>query len=339
MGMELRYIALLLLAAILAKGVPISKRDQGAQCSNVYPECPEWKRNGMCEQNRDYMTATCPITCGFCNELTDVPDDDQNSESSGFAEETEEESGSTPQITSGDKKSKKEEDENKAKQSEDDEKEDEKKFGDKATEQERTENAEKYEDEEKQAEKGAKPVQQRSHGKKTNLMEKMLDSGELQAVAVTKGKARQKVPAHHKDGGDEEEDEEEDATNVDLDFKGTGLESFSGSGDDGKMHLTLRQNFNQKYQDKNSPAFKILSGNFEKDMMDALGDENSVSGVTFSEAEVEGNPKTSGKVRVNFNFDGDYKRLEKVVKSGSVNGLLVVKNSLEGPMLNLEEDE
>ena len=32
------------------------------------------------------------------------------------------------------------------------------------------------------------------------------------------------------------------------------------------MHLTLRQNFNQKYEDKNSPAFKILSGNFEKDV-------------------------------------------------------------------------
>ena len=57
------------------------------------------------------------------------------------------------------------------------------------------------------------------------------------------------------------------------------------------------------------------------------------------EAEVEGNPRTSGKVRVNFNFEGDYKKLEKVVKSGSINGLLVVKNSLEGPMLDLKEDE
>lgn len=42
---------------------------------------------------------------------------------------------------------------------------------------------------------------------------------------------------------------------------------------------------------------------------------------------------------MNFSFGGDYKKLEKVVKSGSINGLLVVKNSLEGPMLNLEEDE
>lgn len=129
----------------------------------------------------------------FSSELTGVPDDDQNSEGSGFAEEIEEESGSTPQVISGDKKSKEEADDNKAKQSEDDEKEDEKKFGEKATEQERTENAEKYEDEDKQGEQGAKPVQQRSHDKKKNLMEKILDNGELQAVAVTKGKARQKV--------------------------------------------------------------------------------------------------------------------------------------------------
>ena len=131
----------------------------------------------------------------FSSELTGSPDDDQNSEGSGFGEEIEEESGSTPQIASGDKKSKKEEDNNETKLKEADEKEDEKKFGDKATEQERTENAEKYEDEEKQAEKGTKPVQQRSHDKKKNLMEKMLENNELQVVAVTKGKARQKVSA------------------------------------------------------------------------------------------------------------------------------------------------
>lgn len=47
------------------------------------------------------------------------------------------------------------------------------------------------------------------------------------------------MPAHHKDGGDEANDDEEDATNVDLDFKGTGLESFSGSGDDGQQNLLL----------------------------------------------------------------------------------------------------
>ena len=61
--------------------------------------------------------------------------------------------------------------------------------------------------------------------------------------------------------------------------------------------------------------------------------------LNFREAEVEGNPRTTGKVRVNFKFNGDYNKLQNIVKSGSINGLLVVKNSLEGPMLNLEESE
>lgn len=58
-----------------------------------------------------------------------------------------------------------------------------------------------------------------------------------------------------------------------------------------------------------------------------------------SEAEIEGNPRTTGKVRVNFKFNGDYSKLQKLIKSGNINGLLVVKNSLEGPMLNLEESK
>lgn len=57
----------------------------------------------------------------------------------------------------------------------------------------------------------------------------------------------------------------------------------------------------------------------------------------YREAEVEGNPRTTGKVRVNFKFNGDYNKLQKLINSGSINGLLVVKNSLEGPMLNLNE--
>ena len=47
------------------------------------------------------------------------------------------------------------------------------------------------------------------------------------------------MPAYHKDGRDEADDEEEDATNIDLDFKATGLESFSGSGDDGQQNIFM----------------------------------------------------------------------------------------------------
>ncbi len=53
---------------------------------------------------------------------------------------------------------------------------------------------------------------------------------------------------------------------------------------------------------------------------------------------MEGNPKTTGKVRVNFKFSGNYDKLAEVIKSGNINGLLVVKNSLEGPMLDVKGD-
>ncbi|XP_065063046.1 high mobility group nucleosome-binding domain-containing protein 5-like isoform X1 [Rhopilema esculentum] len=332
--------ALCLLSLILcANCLPLEKRDEVSHCTNVYNECPEWKNAGFCEQNQDYMQATCPLTCGFCKEASVEAQEDEDQTS---GEATEEGSSSGFEESSGVKKTEKGENdkdsEEKTKNEEKDKNKDQKDTN-KAAEEERTENAEKYEDEEKQNDKGVKPVQQRSHEKK-NLMETMLENGDLKAVSVSKAKTRGKVPVHQnkeEEGGDDEED---DVTDVDLDFKETGLEHFSGSGsEDDKMHLTLRQNFDKKYEDKGAPAFKILSGNFEKDIGEALGDDSAVTDVSFSEAEVEGNPRTTGKVRVNFNFNGDYKKLQKLVSSGSINGLLVVKNSLEGPMLNLEESE
>jgi len=332
-----KYLVVLALA-FCANCIPISKRDEGSQCVNVYNECPEWKNAGFCEQHQEYMKSTCPVTCGYCKETASDLDEEED----GGSSESVEASGSSGDESTGLRKSNSgKESENEAKKAEN-KNEESKKAGGKATEQERTENAEKYEDEETEGEsKAKKPVQQ----KKKNLMESMLENGSLKAVSVAKGKAREKVPNHSNmqninEDNEDNEDNEEDATNIDLDFKDTGLEHFSGSGgDDGKVHLTLRQNFDSKYEDKTTPAYKILSGNFEKDMDQALGGEDSVSDVNFSEAEVEGNPRTTGKVRVNFNFNGDYNKLQNIVKSGSINGLLVVKNSLEGPMLNLEESE
>lgn len=213
------------------------------------------------------------------------------------------------------------------------------KYGKEATESERTENAEKYEDEEQVNNEKPKPVQQRSHEKKKNLMESMIDNGKLQAYSVSKGKARTKVPADDSEAANEGGEGEDENTDVDLDFKETGLDAISGSGeDDENLHLTLRQTYNKKYDDKNSPAFKILTGNFEKDMMAALGEGSEISDINFSETEVEGNPKTTGKVRANFKFTGNYEKLSKIIKTGNINGLLVVKNSLEGPMLDIKEE-
>ena len=166
--------------------------------------------------------------------VNEVEDEEDN----GSSEAVEEASGASGDDLSGVKKSNKDEENGSETKNAEDDKEENKKYGDQAAEKERTENAEKYEDEEKEDKKDAKkPVKQ----KKKNLMETMLDNGELQAVSVAKGKARQKVPVHankenEDDGEDEqEEEEEEDATNIDLNFKDTGLEQFSGSGSDDGM--------------------------------------------------------------------------------------------------------
>ena len=163
---------------------------------------------------------------------------DLDEEEDGGSSESVEASGSSGDESTGLRKSNSgKESENEAKKAEN-KNEESKKAGGKATEQERTENAEKYEDEETEGEsKAKKPVQQ----KKKNLMESMLENGSLKAVSVAKGKAREKVPNHSNmqninEDNEDNEDNEEDATNIDLDFKDTGLEHFSGSGgDDGKF--------------------------------------------------------------------------------------------------------
>ena len=159
--------------------------------------------------------------------------DEVQDEDNGSADLVDESSGISGDESSGVKKSNKNDDNEGETKNAENEKVENKNSGVQAAEKERTENAEKYEDEEKQEDKDTKkPVQQ----KKKNLMESMLESGDARAVSVTKGKTREKVPIHsNKDPESETEsesadEEEEDATNVNLDFKDTGLEQFSGSG-------------------------------------------------------------------------------------------------------------
>lgn len=160
----------------------------------------------------------------------EVQDEDENG-SANLVDE----SGSGDE-TSGVRKSSEDEGNGKETKNSENEKNDKKKGAGQAAEQERTENAEKYEDEEKEEDKSSKkPVQQ----KKKNLMESMLENGDLQAVSVAKGKARQKVPLNDEN----EEDDEEDATNVDLDFKETGLAQFSGSGDEDGLSAFILLDF------------------------------------------------------------------------------------------------
>ena len=177
--------------------------------------------------NSNGFNDNVPSSSETASEL-DEEEDDGSSESV-------EASGSSGDASSGLRKSNSAQESGTEIKNADNKNEESKKAGGKATEQERTENAEKYEDEKTEGEsKAKKPVQQ----KKKNLMESMLENGSLKAISVAKGKAREKVPNHSNVGNNNEDDEdsEEDATNIDLDFKDTGLEHFSGSGgDDGKF--------------------------------------------------------------------------------------------------------
>ncbi len=65
-------------------------------------------------------------------------------------------------------------------------------------------------------------------------MEKMINNGDLQAIAVSKPKTRTKVPADDSEAANEGGEGEDESTDVDLDFKETGLDQLSGSGDDGE---------------------------------------------------------------------------------------------------------
>eukprot|EP00794_Sanderia_malayensis_P012173 gene12173-13430_t len=266
-------------------------------------------------------------------DVTEEDNDEQQEEVSGEEEDDDEDIDSSGNARA-------DVDAGKQKQGKNDKEEDQEKNKNQnnAAQEDKTENAEKYEDEEEANKNKAKPVEQRSSQQKKKLMQNMIENGQLQAYSVSKAKTRGKVPADDSEEVNEENGGEDESTDVDLDMKETGLDAFSSGSGDEMMHLTLRQTYNKQYDNQESPAYKILTGNFEKDMMAALGEDTEISDIGFSETEVEGNPKTSGKVRVNFKFSGNYDKLNKIIKSGNINGLLVVKNSLEGPMLDLKEE-
>jgi len=101
---------------------------------------------------------------------------------------------------------------------------------------------------------------------------------------------------------------------------------------EGKISLVLQQNFNVLYQKKDSPSYQMLSGNIKKDIEKMIAG-TIVNDVTFSEVSVEGNPRQSGKTKANFNIKAPsnewMKELLKLVDSGDIDGLRVIRGSLE----------
>merc|ERR1712179_868388 len=101
---------------------------------------------------------------------------------------------------------------------------------------------------------------------------------------------------------------------------------------EGKISLVLQQNFNVLYENKESPSYNMLAGNIKKDVEKTVP-VTKVHDVSFSEVSVEGNPRQSGKTKANFNVKAStnewMKQLLKLVDNGDIDGLRVIKGSLE----------
>jgi len=109
-------------------------------------------------------------------------------------------------------------------------------------------------------------------------------------------------------------------------------EKASSKVAEGKISFVLQQNFNVLYEKKDSPSYQMLTGNIKKDIEKMIKGV-AVDDVTFSEVSVEGNPRQSGKTKANFNIKASdnvwMKELLKLVDSGDIDGLRVIKGSLE----------
>ena len=46
-------------------------------CVDEHPRCPEWARNGLCNQNSFFMAHTCRESCGVCGFLSPFNKEDQ----------------------------------------------------------------------------------------------------------------------------------------------------------------------------------------------------------------------------------------------------------------------
>ncbi|CAH3152567.1 unnamed protein product [Porites evermanni] len=148
-------------------------------------------------------------------------------------------------------------------------------------------------------------VTPQNHTEKISLMEKMMKVGKLQAfgishVANVGGTSRNKVPSL------------ESAVQSDL-----------GKGE--KVSIILNQDFHDGYANENSAAYEILANSVKKEVEKVLGSNAVVSEISFSEIREPRQSPSFSKVMTTFKLLGDTKKLEKAVKKGTINSLVVDK--------------
>lgn len=145
--------------------------------------------------------------------------------------------------------------------------------------------------------------------RKIQLIEKMMRLGKLHAVKIS----------HVTTVGATGRDQVPELGNDD-----SLLQSDLGQGR--KVSFVLNQDFHNGYDNENSAAYNILASNVKKEVERALGSDAIVSEISFSEVREPAHGPRFSKVLTSLKLLGDVTELEKMVKKGSINNLIVDKN-------------
>jgi len=283
---------------------------RSTSCKNTYDQCPEWKGEGMCtsEQYKDYMMTVCPVTCEFCkeNHVRDEIEEPEDTSANLFkapdskdaAMSQEDDSATEEESGSG---SGSEGESGSGSSNDTAKKENIQEDEEGASEEESGQSEESKEDDETP------------------------DTSTATTAAVTATKANNK---NEETEEEEEEEVEEDAKPI----QSAKQEKMASKFNKGAISVLLRQPFKSDFTNKDSAPFRMLSGNVLNDFQKAL--KAKVTDVTFSEGNVEGNPRQTGKTKMTFSISGDdqevLKKLASMVNTDqNVNGLSVYSGSLE----------
>lgn len=96
----------------------------------------------------------------------------------------------------------------------------------------------------------------------------------------------------------------------------------------GYFQFTIRQRFKPEFKYKESPAYRILSGNVIEDVERALKATGVVKEVLFREAKNVGGPPYRSKVKVYMKtIKVNPKRMKKIINYGLINGMITVPGS------------
>jgi len=278
---------------------------RSASCKNTYDQCPEWKGEGMCtsEQYKDYMMTVCPVTCEFCkeNHVRDEIEEPEDTSANLF----------------------KAPDNNKDATSQEDDSAEEGSGSGSGSEGESGSGSEsdttKKENIQEDEEGGSEEESGQSEESKEDD-----ETPDTSTTTKTATKANNK----NEETEEEEEDEEEDAKPI----QSAKQEKMASKFNKGAISVLLRQPYKSDFTNKDSAPFRMLSGNVLNDFQKAL--KAKVSDVTFSEGNIEGNPRQTGKTKMTFSISGNdqevLKKLADMVnKDQNVNGLSVYSGSLE----------